>query len=706
MSQLWKLNPPQTEAVHHLDGPVVVFAGAGSGKTRIITHRIAHLIRTHGIPPWEILAMTFTNKAAGEMRERAINLAPEAKRVMITTFHSACARWLREFAPELGFENNFVIFDDRDSTAVLKSLLKESTPKKELTHLTNQIKGFISWAKTKALLPNQLDQYSKYIKKSFPDLAPETYRKYQEALANQNAMDFGDLMMNMLLLLRRNKSVQSIMFKRYRYIMVDEFQDTNQAQMELIQKLSSITKNIFVVGDDDQSIYSWRGAVPENIINFNEFFPDSKQIKLEQNYRCSGNIVQAASALIQHNTHRTEKILFTDNPDGDLIECIQEKDGEMEAHTVATTITTELDTYPLQEIAIFYRTNSQSRLLEEALHRENIPYTIYGSLAFYDRLEVKDLLAYFKFIVNPKDNVSFQRILNTPPRGIGKKSLSEIESHANEASLSMYEAAKGFSHKPAIAKFLKLVEDLKSLLDIALSDALPTLEKAIGYKAYLEKKFPDQFQDKMENIHELGSAMATAERKDPSLDLNGWLESATLKRDENSNQPEEKSASLMTLHMAKGLEFNRVYLVGVEDGLLPHQNSLEDPQAIEEERRLLYVGITRAKEKLSILSSEVRQIFNQFLHHPPSRFMSEIPPQHLKSRNLNPHLDSEYTYDYDIDPNPIPNHEIKVGLKVDHPTFGTGIVREVLSNFGTNKILVDFFEFGPRKVRPSQLERF
>ena len=694
-----KLNPAQQSAVLHLDGPFVVFAGAGSGKTRVITQRLAHLIRVHDIPPWEILSMTFTNKAALEMRARATQLAPESSKVLISTFHSCCARWLREFSTELGYESNFTIFDDKDSTTVLKNLLKDAVPKKDLAHLTGEVKKFIQWAKTKALLPNQMEDYSEYISSKFPDIAVETYRKYQSSLEEQNAMDFGDLLMNMLVLLRHNTTVRSIMTKRFRYIMVDEFQDTNQAQMELIKHMASQSNNIFVVGDDDQSIYSWRGALPSNIINFNEHFSNVKTINLQQNYRCTGNIVGAASALIQNNKVRAEKTVFTDNPAGDPIEVIQEKDGEMEAHGIVSSIAAEKDHAPLNEVAIFYRTNSQSRALEEALHRENLPYRIFGSLAFYDRMEIKDLLAYFRYIVNPKDTVSFRRIVNTPPRGIGKKTQSDIEELSEKSNCSLFEATLKYQEKPAVAKFISLIKELEELRESPLESCLSVLESKISYKAYIEKKYPEQFSEKLDNIHELGSAMASASQKRPEIRLASWLEEATLKRDEHTNQSETESISLMTLHMAKGLEFDRVYLAGVEDGLLPHQNSLDDPASLEEERRLLYVGMTRARKKLSIYLSEVRQVYNQYTYHPPSRFLEEIPKKFLGQALMEQNHDEEITYDYSVEP----KSDLSLGSTVTHPTFGKGTVRGIDDNIRKKKVIVDFFEFGLKKVLPAHL---
>jgi DNA helicase-2/ATP-dependent DNA helicase PcrA len=734
-SLLEGLNDQQHKAATHFDGPLVVFAGAGSGKTRIITTRIAHLIE-NGVMPWEILAVTFTNKAAGEMRERVISLCPQAKRTMVTTFHSACARWLREFATELGYTASFTIYDDKDSTAALKKIIKDANPKADLPSTVAEMRSFIHFAKTQGFFPQDVERFANEHPKLVPLGGVSLYQRYQEFLADCNAMDFGDLLLNMLLLLRRNEAVRSILTKRYQYILVDEFQDTNKTQFEIVSTLASNHQNLFVVGDDDQSIYSWRGATPANIIDFDKSFPTAKKVALEQNYRCTGNIVKAASQLIANNTTRAPKTLFTKAEAGSAIDVHIESDGEMEAWWVANQIKTEKTAFPHENVAIFYRTNSQSRPLEEALIRANIPYTIFGSVEFYDRAEIKDLMAYLKLMVNEKDEVSLRRIINVPTRGIGQKAVEAIANEAKNRGISMYEAVVQLANEgmprvgPKLRYFVDLMTALKKdILSSDLDDAVGILLEALEYNDYLKKKYPDQYTDKLDNIHELSSGMAEFAKREEEANLESWLQSVTLIR-ENSDQSDDKKDSpgvtMMTLHMAKGLEFPRVYLVGVEEGLLPHRNSLGDQTQIEEERRLLYVGITRSKEKLSLLAAKRRRTFQSFTSNSPSRFFKELPGEtldislaasiELRQQEANHQdldddplgfgqdsLDADapvYEYDYSDDTSA---SELVKGARVYHPTYGSGMIEDFENRFGQVKAVVRFSEFGLRKIRTSQL---
>ncbi len=715
---LEKLNSAQKIAASHQDGPFVVFAGAGSGKTRIITTRIAYLI-AQGIRPWEILAVTFTNKAAGEMKERVESLCPEAKRSLITTFHSACARWLREFAPELGYQSNFTIYDDSDATKLLKKLLKEANPKGDIPNLLADMKSFLHMVKTNGYFPSDVERLQHEYGQFIPTGGIALYRRYQEALADCNAMDFGDLLMNILLLLKRNRQVRNILQERYRYILVDEFQDTNRTQFEMIRLLSQNHNNLFVVGDDDQSIYSWRGATPANIIEFEKNFPGAQKIALEQNYRCSGNIVDTASKMIANNIHRAPKTLFTNADKGDPIDLHIESDGEMEAWWVAKNIKENKPDYSYDKIAIFYRTNSQSRALEEALRRENIPYRIFGSVEFYDRLEIKDILAYLRILINPQDEISITRIINVPTRGIGAKAVELInrETKARKQPMLDVIAALAEENIPRVSPKLRYFSDLmrvlkKDLLSSSLPSMIETLLEALEYPEYLKKKFPDQYLDKMDNIHELGSAIAEYAKKNPEHGLEEWLQSITLVRETQEDLSNSFGVSLMTLHMAKGLEFDRVILTGVEDGLIPHRNNIEDPQQLEEERRLLYVGITRAKKRLSLVGASRRRTFNNFVVNSPSRFFAELPPECLKisfaAQQILQHSqnseepdedymnDTSLTYELDVE-------KIRKGASVFHPTFGKGKVEGFDTRFGQTKVIVRFYDFGLRKIRASQL---
>ena len=501
------LNSAQLKAVAHRDGPLVVFAGAGSGKTRIITTRIAQLVE-QGTPPWEILAVTFTNKAAGEMKSRVQTMCPEAKRSVISTFHSACARWLREFAPELGYNSNFTIYDDADASSLLKKIIKAVNPKGDLATLVKEMKRFLHLVKTNGLFPGQADQVAIDNPSLVPDGGLRIYQVYQETLAEVNAMDFSDLLMNVLLLLRKNEKVRDILQNRFKYIMVDEFQDTNRTQFELINLLAQKHSNIFVVGDDDQSIYSWRGATPTNIINFDQTWNNCKSIALEQNYRCSGNIVKAASTMILNNKNRAEKTLFTEALAGDPIDLRLESDAEMEAWWIIQEINDNRSTYSFDDCAIFYRTNAQSRVLEEALTRQNIPYRIFGSLEFYSRMEVKDLLAWLKLIINDKDEVSFRRVINVPARGLGQKAVESVVEEAKTRNLSVIDACEVMANEkwPRIGTKLKYFSDLyrtlkKEFETCPLEEILTILIEAIEYGPWLEKKYAEQYVEKMDNIH-------------------------------------------------------------------------------------------------------------------------------------------------------------------------------------------------------------
>lgn len=704
------LSPVQRQAAMHGEGPIVVFAGAGSGKTRIITHRIAYLIEK-GVPPWEILAVTFTNKAAGEMRHRLEALTPLSKRCLISTFHSACARWLREFAPELGYSSDFTIYDEADATSALKKVLAELNVKLDEEHTVKEYRAAIGRVKTMAMLPSDERLHREYAG-LMPPVGVQVYQRYQEYLASCNAMDFSDLLMNVLLLLRRNARVREVLQRRYRYILVDEYQDTNRTQFELIARLSETNRNLFVVGDDDQSIYSWRGAVPSNIIDFDKVYPDAKRITMEQNYRCTATIVNAASAMIRKNKRRVVKELFTENHPGEQIDYRLEADNEIEAWWVVEQVKSELEKFDYRDIAIFYRTNSQSRLMEDALRRSNIPYQIYGTVRFYDRAEIKDLMAYLRILVNPNDDVSAKRIFNVPTRGLGKKAEDTLEAEALRRGLPLLKtiAAMVAEGYPKLSVKLKEFQDLLDLLRRKLAEtpiekALEVLLEATKYSDYIRRKFPEQVEDKLENIHELGAALADFGGAYPEASIAEWLQSVTLTSETSENKG---GVSLMTLHMAKGLEFRRVYILGLEEGLLPHKSSADNDEGLEEERRLFYVGMTRAKEKLSLVGAYRRRTYTTWAANRPSRFLADIPAEHLVQVGVHSSHPAEYAshgsdyqYSYDEVPSDIP---LAAGQTVRHPTFGKGIIEEILQEFGVAKVVVRFAEFGRRKVTAHHLE--
>ena len=703
-SILKALNDIQKKAVLHENGPMVVFAGAGSGKTRIITARIAYLI-AGGVHPSQILAVTFTNKAAREMKERVESLNSNGFGVHIGTFHSACARWLREFAPKLGFQSDFSIYDDKDALNALKLILKELNVKLEDTS-ANEYKAAIAKAKVLGWLPSEAEKLAGQYVSFFPDLGIQVYRRYQEYLAMCNAMDFSDLLMNMLLLLRRDKQVRAILQKRYRYILVDEYQDTNPTQFSLISCLVNNEQNLCVVGDDDQSIYSWRGADPANILEFRRHYPGAKEIRLEQNYRCTKNIIAAASAVISKNTVRAEKTLWTENDPGESIDYHIAYDGEMESSAVVDSIHREKSIYPYHDVAIFYRTNAQSRQIEDSLLKQNIPYRIYGALRFYDRAEIKDLLAYLRIIVNEQDDLAFHRIINIPARGIGKKALENIQERAREEGISNLHAAIKMADEqiPRLSNKLKAFKlefaNIKEkILASSLSDVLATLLGLIDYKTYLEKKFPEQVSDKMANIHELGAALADYSESSPNAKLSEWLKDVSLS---GSEKEANGGVCLMTLHSAKGLEFSRVYILGLEDGLLPHASAQDDLDELEEERRLFYVGITRARKKLSLHSARKRRIFNQWMANEESRFLKEIPSNLLTSKSSISTNRSLNGGNYGTMPTPA---GMQAGAYVSHPTFGRGIIASVEGGSIPPKAIVEFKEFGKRKIALHHLKQ-
>jgi len=707
------LNEPQRQAVLHEKGPLVVFAGAGSGKTRVITSRIAYLLLRQ-VNPMSILAVTFTNKAAKEMRERVERFSHDARFVLISTFHSACVRWLREFAPLLGYTSEFTIYDESDANSTINRIMKDLLIKDQ-DHAPREYRQAIKNVKNKGLTAAEVDEHNRDLVSMFPEHGIEVYRRYQQVLINSNAMDFDDLLMNMILLLQTQPQVREILRKRYRYILVDEYQDTNPAQFKLIGMLINEERNLFVVGDDDQSIYSWRGADPSNILGFQDIFPGANQIYLEQNYRSSATIIQAASALIQNNRDRAKKKLWTANQAGTPIEYHMEYEGDMEAWWVAEKIHKERHEFAYDQVAIFYRTNAQSRVLEDSMRKQGLPYRLYGAVKFYDRVEIKDIVAYFRLLLNEHDDVAFRRVIQTPSRGLGEQAVARLEAHCFEFNCSLMVAARACAQMgiPRVsgkwAEFVALMDRLRTTcLAAPLLDVVEFFLQVVDYKAYLIKKFPDKVEEKLENIYELGSALALYEERQEGATLSGWLQDISLLESEKGPEDEfEKAVSLMTLHAAKGLEFPRVFLVGVEDGLIPHVNSLEDRAKLEEERRLLYVGITRARQKLSLSSARKRKVFNKWSSHAPSRFLKELPQGLLAMDAFARRLlqnqaatsarltDEGETSDFGTGEETV---EVKPGSMIFHNTFGKGKVLRVDDHWGLIQATVDFYEFGTRTV--------
>lgn len=646
MSIYDKLNEPQREAVYHTDGPLLILAGAGSGKTRVLTHRIAYLIGERGVKAWNILAITFTNKAAEEMRQRVDNLVGfGAESVWVSTFHSACVRILRRFIDRLGYENHFTIYDTDDQ----KTLIKEVCRKVDVdtkVFKERSLLSAISSAKNEMILPDEfeLNAGGDFAKMKIA----KVYREYEAQMRANNALDFDDLLVKTVQLLQTQPDVLESYQERFRYIMVDEYQDTNTVQFQLVSLLAGKYKNLCVVGDDDQSIYKFRGANIRNILDFEHEFPDAKVIKLEQNYRSTGNILNAANSVIANNRGRKEKSLWTENGEGELIRLRQFDTAFDEADFIGEDIKSAVrQGGSYNDSAVLYRTNAQSRLLEEKFIAMNIPYKIVGGVNFYARREIKDLLAYLKTIDNGRDDVAVRRIINVPKRGIGLTTINRIQESATERGIGFYEAllAPGLiagvgRSATKLDSFAALIEYFKTLAEeMNITDLLQEVIEKTGYIESLENEDKEEAKTRKENIDELISKAATYEEscqdKDEKATLSGFLEEVALVADIDSLDEDQEYVVLMTLHSAKGLEFPRVYLAGMEDGLFPGYMSINagDREELEEERRLCYVGITRAEQELTLTSARRRMVHGETQYNPMSRFVKEIPRELLDTGN-------------------------------------------------------------------------
>ena len=652
MSLLDALNEPQRQAVMATDGPLLILAGAGSGKTRVLTHRTAYLIEECGVNPYNIMAITFTNKAAGEMRERIDQMVGYgSESIWVCTFHSTCVRILRRYIDRLGFGTNFTIYDSDDQ----KTLMKDICKRLEIDTKMYKEKMFlsaISSAKDELIDPIEFETRAAgdYVKRK----QAQVYREYQQALKQNNALDFDDLIMKTVELFKLDKEVLASYQDRFRYIMVDEYQDTNTAQFELIRLLALKYQNLCVVGDDDQSIYKFRGANIYNILNFEHHFPDATVIKLEQNYRSTQNILDAANAVIANNQGRKEKRLWTDNGAGDKITFEQLDTAAEEADFVARDIARRVrkGEYQYKDCAILYRTNAQSRLFEERFITANIPYKIFGGVNFYARKEVKDLLAYLKTIDNGQDDLAVRRIINIPKRGIGAASINKVALYAQEQEISFYDALCVAEQVPGLGKaaakirpFVLFIQSMKAKAKLlSVADRLQEVIVTTGYVRELEAEGTDEAEARIENIDELISKAVDYAEGEEAPTLNGFLENVALVADIDSFDENSDYVVLMTLHSAKGLEFPNVYLAGLEDGLFPSYMSItsDNSQAeIEEERRLAYVGITRAKKNLTITSARVRMVRGQTQYGKVSRFVREIPPELLSGKIYEPKTKEE-----------------------------------------------------------------
>lgn len=633
------LNDKQQEAVYYTEGPLLILAGAGSGKTRVLTHRIAYLIENKGINPWNILAITFTNKAAGEMRERVDKLVGSgSESIWVSTFHSMCVRILRRHIGLLGYDNNFTIYDTDDQKTLMKDVckllqidtkqLRERTLLSVISHAKNELIGTEEF---------RLQAGGDFWRQKEADV----YEEYEKQMRANNALDFDDLLVKTVQLFQTQADVLASYQNRFRYIMVDEYQDTNTVQFELIRLLAAQYKNLCVVGDDDQSIYKFRGANIKNILNFEEFFTDAKVIKLEQNYRSTGNILHAANEVIRNNNGRKEKSLWTENEEGDKLELRQFDTAYDEAEFIVSDIKTHVNngdcTY--NSNAILYRTNAQSRMFEEKLVTANIPYKIVGGINFYARREIKDLLAYLKTVDNGRDDLAVRRIVNVPKRGIGLTSINRVQEYAAAREIGFYEALRSVDLIPDIGRgaaklesFAALIEHFKTdAKDMSIVELMREIIEETGYVRSLEAEDTEEAASRLENIDELINKIAsyeeTCKEQNEQATLSGFLEEVALVADIDSLDESTDYVVLMTLHSAKGLEFPHVYLAGMEDGLFPSYMSVtaDDASELEEERRLCYVGITRAKKNLTLTCSKKRMVRGETQYNRMSRFLKEIP---------------------------------------------------------------------------------
>lgn len=719
-----ELNPNQLEAVYSINGPLLILAGAGSGKTRVLTYRIAYMIE-QGIDPWNILAITFTNKAAGEMRERVDRIVgDDAGSVWIATFHSSCARILRRYIERLdGYDNSFAIYDTDDSKSVIKEVVKKlGIDNKRIKE--RYILSEISSAKNELMDP---DMYEDYAGADFIlSKVAECYREYQDILKRNNALDFDDLLMKCVELFKTDKDVLASYQERFKYISVDEYQDTNNAQFELVRLLSAKSRNICVVGDDDQSIYKFRGANIRNILDFEKVFPEAHVVKLEQNYRSTSAILNAANAVIAHNTSRKLKTLWTDRGEGTPIVFKRLDTAWDESHYITDMIRERIssgDKY--SDCAILYRTNAQSRILEEGLVMEGMPYTIVGGVNFYSRREIKDILSYMKTISNGRDDLACRRIINVPKRGIGQTSINKIQTFADLRGLSFYEAACAPGMREILGKsaqklapFTDLITALRAgSAEKSLSELFDDIIEMTGYEKYLDELDEEDTEDRLDNLEELRNKIVVYEDTADEPSLGGFLEEVALVADIDNVSENDDRILLMTLHSAKGLEFKNVFMAGMEESLFPSGMTLasDDHEEIEEERRLAYVGITRAKDRLTLTSAARRMVHGETQVNPVSRFVEEIPD--IMSTKLKP-ISSSVTIKKLETPKsgivpsvkPYAHISAKVmqntaakgslgyesGDRVVHAKFGEGTVLDIKPGPKDYQVTVEFDEFGQK----------
>lgn len=717
-SLLTGLNKEQQQAVQHTEGPLLILAGAGSGKTKVLTIRIAHLL-AQGVNPYEILAITFTNKAAKEMKSRVEGLVGDvANRIWLSTFHSFCAKFLRfELDNFLGYNSNFTIYDTSDSQAVIKAALKALNLDDKYYPVGAMI-GAISDAKNKLLFASD---FRKQARDFYQQKVADVYEYYERELRKNNALDFDDLLLVAVKLLQSNEAVLDKYSKRFRYVMIDEYQDTNHAQYLLAKLLASHWKNIAVVGDADQSIYAWRGADIQNILDFEKDYPNCTSIKLEQNYRSTKIILDAANAVIENNEGRPKKNLWTDKTEGAKIQHFTAQSEHEEAAFIGDTIAKKHDIHgvPYGDMAILYRTNAQSRVLEEALIKRALPYTMVGGTKFYDRKEIKDVLAYLRVLYNPFDDLSLLRIINVPKRSIGATTVAKLQDYARANGTSLFmtltqlhlvDTIKGKT-KEKLEEFGILIFTLVAEMeDKTVLDILESILDRTGYLAQLEESTDPQDQARAENIGELLSVAKDFQDTNPTGTVEDFLEQVALVNDVDSFEQEESKVTLMTLHAAKGLEFPIVFLGGLEEGLFPHSRTLMNPEEIEEERRLAYVGITRAEKELYISNATTRTVFGRTSIYLPSRFIDEIPEElvdGLRAKRKVPddikrHVPQHMSVTSRPVTKPIVRNEViadwKVGDTAIHSKWGNGKVINVAGEGAGMKLTIEFPTQGVRVV--------
>ena len=719
MDILATLNPAQREAAEAIKGPVLILAGPGSGKTRVITYRVAYLVRTCGISPNHVMAVTFTNKAAREMKERLEQLLGQAiEALTLGTFHAICARILRRDGKPVGLQSSFVIYDEDDQLRLVKQILEELKldPKQ---HVPRALRSAIGAAKSRLISP---EDYGHQVGSYFEEIVSRVYQRYQQLLSQGQAVDFDDLLMKTVHLFRDHPKILGRYQSRYVHILVDEFQDTNIAQYELMKQLAGRHRNLCVVGDPDQSIYSWRFADLRNILSFEKDYPEAKVVFLEQNYRSTKTILDVASDVISANVLRKPKKLWTENEDGTPVAVIESYSAEEEAQYVVNEIErlVSQEQISLKDCAVMYRVNAQSRALEETFLRYGVPYKLVGGTRFYQRQEIKDIIAYVRLIHNPQDNVSLLRIINVPGRGLGQKTISTLQSWAQAHDISLFEALKQISRNAVgsqakqsfpsrtiqgLAGFDALMgEFVARSPELPLSGLLDEILERTGYRAYIQNK--EDGEERWENIMELRNVATEYDQLDTEEGLTSFLEKVSLVSDIDNLDETADAVTLITLHQAKGLEFPAVFIVGLEEGILPHRKSFDDPEQMEEERRLCYVGITRAKKHLYLLRSYRRSLFGGSTANPASRFLPDISRHLISSRGLwdeGPTATPGPDLSYNFDPSrpSVDTLTLKVGDHVHHDKFGPGIVMACNLTSVDQELTVAFEQAGVKRLLAS-----